>query len=141
MIEFIENEDFCRWNGILMDDDKCQEIFGIHYGIDLHNDLIIVNGTIYSNLSLGNILRLLGQVKPKIEEYDIIASNGFGFEAHLKDKETENSVILNLYLVDELENIKSLDDIFTDYPKLNLDLYKQFHNEISEYYDKIIKYK
>lgn len=134
-VKFIEGEPYCRFDGILMTPEAMMELYGYDGEFDIINeDTIIVDGTIYTNKNLGEILKLLGEVHYEIEKYDPILSQDRGFVMYCAEEKLNNSVVIPLYIVTNLKWIKPFKDYKTDYPNLNIEKYKDFINCLDEYY-------
>ena len=125
-IEYRDNEEYVRYNGILMTPEECIKLYGFDGEFDiLKKDIISLNGTIYTNKKLYDVIKLLGEVHDEVEEYDVISSQG-------------RTVIIPLRVIEYLETIKPLEDFTKDYPNINIKKYKEFYNCLNEYY--AIKY-
>ena len=82
-IEFKDDEEYLRFNGVLMTPEECIKLYGFDGEFDiLKKDIISLNGTIYTDKKLYDVIKLLGEVHDEIEEYDIISSQGRGFESY-----------------------------------------------------------
>ncbi len=137
-IEFIKGESNCRFDGIIMTEENNKELYGYEGEIDiLDDDSIIIDNTIYSNKKFGEIVKLLGDIHGEVEEYDMCVSQGNGLIGYHKDKELENKVVINLFQLDYLDNLKPFDDFQKDYPDFNLEKYKEIYSEIDEYYNQL----
>ena len=137
-IEFIKGESNCRFDGIIMSEENNKKLYGYEGEIDiLDDDSIIIDNTIYSNKKFGEIVKLLGDIHGKVEEYDMCVSQGRGLTGYHKDKELENKVVINLFQLEHLDNLKPFDDFKKDYPDFNLEKYKEIYSEIDEYYNQL----
>ena len=91
-IEYRDNEDYPRYNGILMTPEECIKLYGFDGEFELFSDgLYSINDTTYTDKSFYDIVMLLGTVHGKVEEYDSIASQGRGYETFYFEKQLENT--------------------------------------------------
>ena len=121
-IEYRDNEEYVRYNGILMTPEECIKLYGFDGEFDiLKKDIISLNGTIYTNKKLYDVIKLLGEVHDEVEEYDVISSQG-------------RTVIIPLRVIEYLETIKPLEDFTKDHPNINIEKYKEFYGCLNEYY-------
>ena len=138
MIEFREGESWCRWNDILMSPEKCIELFGLDGEIDRNEDeTIIIYDAIYTDKPISEIILFLGEVHHADKPTDPILTQGhvnYAYEA--LDQNLDGKVILSMYDLELLDNIKPLDEFKKDYPNFNKELYEKFYNELDDYYDK-----
>lgn len=134
-IEFIKGESNCRFDGIILNEDNCKKLYGYEGEVDiLSDDTIIIDNIIYSNQKFGEIIKMLGEVHGKVEEYDEILSQGRGFASHCKDKELEDTVVISLSRIDYIDNLKPFEDFKKDYPNFNLEKYSEIYDELDKYY-------
>ena len=106
-LEFRDNEDYPRYNGTLMTPEECIKLYGFGGEFDiLKKDIISLNGIIYTNKKLYDVIKLLGEVHGEVEEYDIISSQGRGFSSHCAEERLNNTVVIPLRVIEYLESIK-----------------------------------
>ena len=136
-IEYRDNEEYVRYNGILMTPEECTKLYGFDGEFDiLKKDIISFNGTIYTNKKLYDVIKLLGEVHDEVEEYDVISSQGRGFSTHCAEEKLNNTVVIPLRVIEYLEMIKPLEDFTKDHPNINIEKYKEFYSCLNEYYAK-----
>ena len=134
-IEFIDGEEYLRFNGVLMTPEECIKLYGFDGEFDiLKKDIISLNGTIYTNKKLYDVIKLLGEVHGEVEEYDVISSQGRGFETYCAEERLNNTVVIPLRVIEYLDAIKPLEDFTKDYPNINIEKYKEFYSCLNEYY-------
>lgn len=121
MIKFNIEEDYCRWNGILMTPEKCLELFGIDGEIEkAAEDVWYYDGWIYSDKPFGETLKLFGFKASKEEQ------ERFSFKP--------NALIFSGTFFDDTKGIKPIENFFIDYPDFDILKYNEFWNELNEYY-------
>ena len=140
MIEFVEGEKFCRWNGTLMSEKNYKKLFGIDGEPDVADDLICYDGIFYTDLSFGDlVIRLAewyGEKHGKVEEYDDVLSKGGGWSGYCVEKTLENKLIIPIDVVEGME-MKPLAAFRKKYPKFDQEKFFAFQDELEEYYDKL----
>lgn len=134
MIEFINNEEFCRWNGVEMTEEEQLKQFGAIYN-DLQGNMWHINGHIYSNQPdyTEAIIDFLKSVSYTNSEttYDNALEYAYGFGRLV---ETE-IVKINEELFKSIRKIK----LFSEEPdskNWNLSKMLEFHNDLIQYYKK-----
>ena len=138
-IEYRDNEEYPRFNGVLMTPEECIKLYGFGGEFDiLKKDIISLNGIIYTNKKLYDVIKLLGEVHGEVEEYDIISSQGRGFETYCAEERLNNTVVIPLRVIEYLEAIKPFNDFKKDHPNINIEKYKEFYGCLNEYF--AIKY-
>jgi len=118
MIEFIDGDHYCTWNGTLMSPENHEKLFGISEELDVFSDdLIDSEGILYSDLPLGEILIQIGEV--------------------VKDPDGgPEKLILFLDYVKNIK-IKPFCDFILDHPKFDIAKYTEFYDELDKYYDEL----
>jgi hypothetical protein len=140
MIEFIDGENWCRWNGTLMSPEKCIELFGIDGEIYSNEDETILeyDSTIYTDKPISEVILLLGEVHKADEPVDPILTQGYvNYSYEALDQKLDGKVILSMEDIKLLDNIKPLKEFKNDYPNFNKELYEKFYNELDEYFEDI----
>lgn len=140
MIEFIDGENWCRWNGTLMSPEKCIELFGVDGEIETNDDetIIIYEDTIYTNKLISEIILFLGEVHKADKPADPILTQGYvNYLYESLDQRLDGKVILSIENIRLLDNIKPLKEFKNDYPNFNKELYEKFYNELDEYFEDI----
>lgn len=128
-IEFICEEPFCRYNGILMDEDAYLNLFGIEGEIDyFSNKVFMYKGILYSDLPLKESIKLLGTFHKDEEE-------SFVGESRIK-----NSYVIPALILEELESIEPTKSFYIKYPKFNKKEYNKFMKCLDDYY-KSLRFK
>ena len=123
MIEFIDGEDVCRWNGIPITEEFHDKLFGVPEEIFIDDGIISVGNTYYTDKSLYDVLCTIGiVVKDKIE-----LNGRVSIGDHL---------VLHLDSICDME-IRSYKDFKKDYPRFDEEEYSSFYNELDAYYDSI----
>ena len=134
MIEFIDNEEFCRWNGVEMTDEEQIKQFGAVFN-DLQNDMWYINNHIYSGKSNYNeaFINFLKSVSYTNNEttYDNALDYAHGFGREIKSE---------LVTIDEeLFKLVSKIKLFSEEPESknwNLSKMLEFHTDLLQYYKK-----
>ena len=129
-IEFRDNEDYPRYNGILMTPEECIKLYGFDGEFDiLKEDIISLNGTIYTNKKLYDVIMLLGTRFTDIGCYN---------DEDFYSQSLKETVIVPICNIEFLKSIKPLEDFKKDYPNINIEKYKEFYGCLNEYF--AIKY-
>ena len=136
-IEFIDGEPYLRYNGNMMSPEKCIEVFGTDIEIYSEDFIEWEDGTLYTDLSFPEIIKNLAYKETfKEKEYDEVLSNGYyGFNSYCKDKEIENSYILNKDTVNSIKSIKPLKEFKKEHPNIKVKKIVKFCRAIDEYYN------
>lgn len=136
-IEFIKEEPYCRFDGIMMSDEAFKELFGFEGELDiLDNDTYQIDGVVYTNKKLGDLIKLFGEIHSEVEEYDEILSQGRGFAAHCAEEKLNNTIVILLKDIEHLKMIKPFNDFVKDYPNANVKKYIEFMDCLNAYYEK-----
>ena len=136
-IEFIKEEPYCRFDGIMMSDEASKELFGFECELDiLDNDTYQIDGVVYTNKKLGDLIKLFGEIHSEVEEYDEILSQGRGFAAHCAEEKLNNTIVILLKDIEHLKMIKPFNDFVKDYPNANIKKYIEFMDCLNAYYEK-----
>lgn len=134
MIEFKDNEDYCRWNDILITPEKSIELFGG----DLLDDSCILEDSSYVIYDGDDIFVEAFGIKEAIIKW--LESQSFEtYEHSFADRlaeqhgfvDVKTNKMLHADVIDEIQNIQLLDK-----SKYNLDLYFQFKQELDQHYDR-----
>lgn len=134
MIEFVNNEDYCRWKGVQMTDDEHLKQFGAIFN-DLQGDLWFINDNIYIDSSdyKDAIIKFLKSVSDNVikttYDNDLDKVHGFGNQAAIEVVE------INDNLFKAIDMIK----LFSEEPdskNWNLSKMLEFHNDLIQYYKK-----
>lgn len=134
-IEFIEGEPYCRFDGVMVEPEVYMEIFGFDGELDmLDEDTYLVNGIVYTDKKLGDLIKLFGEVHGEVEEYDEILTEGRGFVAHYMEERLNNTVVIPLHYIEYLESIKPFNEFANDYPNANIKKYIEFMDCLDGYY-------
>ena len=121
-IEFIEGEPYCRFDGVMIKPEVYMEIFGFDGELDmLDEDTYLVNGIVYTDKKLGDLIKLFGEVHGEVEEYDaavdttnIVQHDPYEYEETIQVKEVtlrqEDRFLYNdlLKLDSELANVQEM---------------------------------
>lgn len=136
-IEFIKEEPHCRFDGILMSDEAYKELFGFEGELDiLDNDTYQIDGIVYTDKRLGDLIKLFGEVHGEVEKYDEILSQGRGFTAHCAEERLNDTVVIPLRDIEHLKMVKPFNDFVKDYPNADVTKYIDFMNCLNKYYEK-----
>ena len=120
MIEFIENEEYCRWNGVLMSPENHKKLIGIEEELRVCGPgLIGHDGIYYTDLDLGQMLSKIGIVEKE---------DGW---------RNPSRVIVRSDSVFDWR-IKPYDDFMKDYPDFKKDVYIEFYDELDKFYAKML---
>ena len=139
-IKFIKGEPRCRFDDVMMSDEACKELYGFEGEFDiLDDDTYQIDGVIYTNKKLGDLIKLLGEVHGEVEEYDAISSQDRGFATHCAEERLNNTVVIPLRRIEYLEAVKPFNDFTKDYPYVNIKKYIEFIDCLNEYYENLIK--
>ena len=127
IIEFRDDENYCRYNGILMDRDGCLKVFGYPEELDMLDECTIkIDDKIYSNHDITELIKLLSE-----ETVD-------------KTPDEENYYFNEkIYVMDDFEinyfkgvrQILYFEQFKSDYPNISVDEYLAMENAIQRYYD------
>ena len=129
-IEYRDNEDYPRYNGTLMTPEECIKLYGFDGEFDiLKEDIISLNGTIYTNKKLYDVIMLLGTRFTDIGCYN---------DEDFYSQSLKETVIVPICNIEFLKSIKPLEDFKKDYPNINIEKYKEFYGCLNEYF--AIKY-
>ena len=148
-IEFIEGEDWCRVQGILLDEQEWLKRTGIPGDFEAYTDddkQIIFNGKIYTdNFCIGDIIPLICYFEEGTgEEYDRISNAGRGENSHyLQEKYAGRNGAFIL----KNENFKEIKDMIIvplfefkkDFPLFNKEEYFKIMDSLDEYYNNFNK--
>ena len=122
-IEYRDNEDYPRYNGTLMTPEECIKLYGFDGEFDiLKKDIISLDGIIYTNKKLYDVLKLLGTTFNSCDYEDEII------------QQFEETLVIYIRNIEHLESIKPLEDFTKDYPNINIQKYKEFYSCLNEYY-------
>ena len=144
-IEFLEGEDWCRVQGILLDEQEWLERTGIPREFEVYTDdgkKIVFDGKIYTDsFCIGDIIPLICSFEEGTgEEYDIISNAGRGETSHyLQEKYAGRNGAFIL----KSENFNSIKDMVIvplsefkkDFPLFNKEEYFKIVNSLDEYYN------
>ena len=120
-IEYRDNEDYPRYNGTLMTPEECIKLYGFDGEFDiLKKDIISLDGIIYTNKKLYDVIKLLGTIFNACED-EII-------------QQVEETLVIYIRNIEHLESIKPLEDFKKDHPNINIEKYKEFYGCLNEYY-------
>lgn len=143
MIEFIEGEPFCRYNGVLTDEEGYRKLFGDYFDYEpvFEDNIIEAGDVVYTDMNQGEFLKFVMETfaehRGKEPEYDEILSQGRGFGRHCEREAVECSYILHERTVDGYANctFKPYAAFKEDHPNFDIDKYNQFMDELDEYYE------
>ena len=140
MIEFINGEPFCRWNGTLMNEKNHKKLFGVQYELDMfEDDIISFDGVYYTDLPFGKLVMSLAEkIVEKVEDYDDVLDKGYGWSGWCEEKELEGKMIIPIDMIKDM-TVKPFQDFYKKYPKFNKEKYLEFYDELDEYYDNLKK--
>ena len=138
-IEFREGEPFCRYNGILMDDEGCIRTFGCLDG-DLYcpdNDTIFIDDKIYSDKDFSDLIKLIGIYNEKTPEWDVSVNQGYEPSGVTERRKIDDTYTINANDIDSLfkgiKKILPFKQFKKDYPLILLKKYLEFQNALDEY--------
>ena len=115
IVEFRSGEQYVRFDGILLNPKNYKKLCGTTKKVIAVNDyLIVVGGIVYTDLKLCDIIKAIG-------EYVI-------------DIDLKKSINIDLSIVEELGEFKHISWLKVDYPKLNIEKYKEINNEVDKYW-------
>ena len=141
MIEFIDGEDWCRWNGLLMSPEEYLRQFGIDGEPSISDDLIEYDGVYYTDMEFGDLVMRLaswfGTIHDKVEEWDEIANEGRGFLQHSFAKSLENCLVIPKNVIEGFV-VKPYNEFKKDYPKFDQEKWEGFMDELDDYYNKML---
>lgn len=139
-IEFVNNEPYCRFDGILMTPENCKNLYGYEGEINIYDDdTYEIDNTIYTDKKFSDLIKILGDVHNEIEEYDEILSQGRGFASHCAESKLNNTVVIPLTRINHIDKIKPFKMYKEDYPNLNIEKYIEFMDCLETYYKNIKK--
>lgn len=136
-IEFIDKEEYCRFDGVLMTPEAAMNLYGYDGEITmLDEETYWVDDTIYTDKKLGDIIMSLGEVHREVEEYDEILSQGRGFARYCAEAALNNTVVIPIRFLDNLAKVKPFASFKKVYPKFNLTKYIEFMDCLEAYYER-----
>ncbi|MBP5457622.1 MAG: hypothetical protein J6Y37_14115 [Paludibacteraceae bacterium] len=138
MIEFRKGEEWCRWNGILMNPKNHKKLFGVENEVYVEDGWIDADGVIYTDKPIGQILMIFGEKREDPGEYDEVVNQGYGWNDYTWEKQLAGKIIFPISFIENLE-VKPMKQFKKDYPKFNQEKHDAFYNELEEFYDE--KYK
>lgn len=137
-IEFRKGEKYCRFDGILLNEENCEKLYGFPGEVEIFDDnMIVIDDTVYTDKNFNEVIKMLGEVHEGAEEYDEILSQGFGFSKYCKDKELENKIVISIESIEHIKKFKPYMKLYEDYPKFNLEKYNEVYNELDKYYQNL----
>ena len=138
MIEFIENEPWCRYNGELTTPEWCINHHGLDGEPEFYDNHIFYNDTLYTdNSSFYNLLTIFGEYH-KVKEYDYIANKGYGSTQNMIEKSLigDNGAYIVCDPTCYKDTIiKPYNQFYIDYPNFNKEKYDEFMNALDNYYN------
>lgn len=138
MIEFIEGEKWCRWNGNLMSPTNCKKLLGTKYELYIEKGYIQDGNTIYTDKPIGKVLAKLGEYHPNPEPYDDVLSQGYGWKDYCWEKDLANTYVFNADFIKNLK-VKPMSQFELDFPNFNKELHEKFYRELDKYYKNLFK--
>ena len=143
-IEFREGESFCRYNGILMDDEGCIKTFGCLDG-DLYcpdNDTVYIDDKIYSDKDFAELIKLSGTYNDETPEWDVIYNQGYEPSGVTERRKIDNTYTIDASSIDSLfkgiREILPFNQFKKDYPTISLKKYFEFQDALEQFYNKCI---
>lgn len=141
MIEFIDDEEFCRWNGELTTPEYLINTLGICFSecFEIDNKLIIIGSDIGNDISVyvdaeninDAILLYLKSVayKREIGTYDNALDERHGFA------KVEETLVIDFheYVQEEIKSIKLLSEA----THINVEKCKELNKELNDYYKQL----
>ena len=135
MIEFVEGENWCRWNGILMTPRNHKKLFGTTHELIVEKNWIQDDATFYTDKPIGKILALFGTYYPKPKEYDPVLSCGYGLQSYCLEEKLADKYVFRADFIKNLK-VKPMSQFAIDYPNFNKEQHEAFYKELNKYYDK-----
>ena len=148
-IDFIEGEEWCRIDGVLLDEQEWLKRTGIPGEFEAYSDddkQIMFNNKIYTDtFCIGDIIPLISYFEEGTnEEYDIISNAGRGQTSHYLQERyigRNGSFVLRN---ENFENIKDmkivpLSEFKKDFPDFNKQEYFKIMDSLDDYYNKFNK--
>lgn len=134
-IEFVDGETYCRFNGVEMTPEECKKLYGFdgEFSI-LEEDAIGIDDTLYTNKPLCDVIILFGRVYGPISEYDNILDKGYGFGSYSLEASLVNTLVIPLRNLEMFKKIKPFEDFTKDYPKIDIEKYKEFYDCLDKFY-------
>lgn len=137
-IEFIEGEDFCRYNDILCDDEGCVKIYGYKEDLNVLDDTTIVHeGVLYTDKDLYEVIQLIATYQGKSEDYDEMVNQGRGFASYCEHTKYDCSYIIPEDWLDAFKDVKQIKPFTSfkeDHPEISLEKYFEFQDALDKYY-------
>ena len=136
MIEFVKGEEFCRWNGVLMNVENHRKLFGVDYEIFVEDGYIDDGDTIYTDEPIGKILYKLGTKYDKPEPYDPVLNlnSVSAIHDHAWEEKLAGQIVFDADFIENLV-VKPMSQFKKDHPKFNQKLHDEFYEELDAYYD------
>lgn len=145
-IDFIEGEEWCRIDGVLLDEQEWLKRTGIPGELEAYSDddkQIIFNNKIYTDtFCIGDIIPLIFYFyfeEGTNKEYDIISNSGRGQHSHyLQEKYAgrNGAFILKSENFDIIKDMKivPLSEFKKDFPDFNKQEYFKIMDSLDDYY-------
>ena len=135
-IEFLDEEPFCRLDGVLLTDEYLELLCGCDCEMDFYSENIILIGKfLYTDSkNIGEILSALGEYHEPIEEYDIISSQGLGMEQHSYREKLNDCLVIHKFSDVRNIELKTMQEFYKNYPNFNYLEYKKIMDSLDSYY-------
>lgn len=137
MIEFIEGEDYCRYNGIVLTPEYSTFLMGIDYSdyIEFKNHIIITGYINEERFIIINTDETIDAIMIYLDFLSYVETTHY-YENALDERHGfSKEKFKTLIHVDDdfFKDIKSL-YLLQDFPNINVPLIKQINKEIDDYY-------
>lgn len=140
-IEFIEDEPFCRYDGILCDAAGCKAIYGYEEAIPYINDeSIIMDGTLYTDQDLATVIASVSKYQGESEEYDEIINKWSGLRRWIDGKKYDNTYTMSEASFDCFKGVRAIKpfaEFEKDYPDIDLEKYDEYEQALDEFYESL----
>lgn len=134
-IEFRKGEQYCRFDGILMDEDGCEKVFGYPEELRFLTDkTILIDSKLYTNDDLATIVKSLGEFHEETEDSGIMPEYYIGMSLY------DNCYIIPTNRLEMLAGVKQIfpfEQFATDYSEISLERFNEFYKCLNEFYDSV----
>ena len=144
-IDFIEGEEWCRIDGVLLDEQEWLKRTGIPEELGAYSDdgkQIVFNNKIYTDtFYIGDIIPLIFYFEEGTnKEYDIISNSGRGQHSHYLQEKYAGKNGAFILKSENFEQIKDmiivpLSEFKEDFPLFNKKEYFKIMNSLDKYYN------
>lgn len=141
-IEFIEGEPYCRYNGVLMNEEGCIKTFGYNEDLCMLDDVTVcIENKIYSEHDISEIIKLLSSYNNTTPEWDIIYNGDPEPSSVTLRRKLDDTYVIradDLEVFDKVRRISPLKRLKKDYPNISIKKYMDYKDALDNYYTQLI---